>query len=134
MSDLTPQLDFDVGLVQITFQQEADAPSSSRLPFESIAPSDLHFELQLEEVLNSPASQERRLLAALQPQVTHREVLKPWVFNTMVNQVLVWLQAKSRSSVPAEERRKFRRAAQTLEEFDALAILLRRFQHALHRG
>jgi hypothetical protein len=133
MPDLNPQLDFNVGLVGVTFQQEADAPRA--LPtLETIAPGNGPFELQLQEVLYVPASQEQRLLASLRPEIAHRDLLRPWAFYAMTAQVLEWLREKARTEASEEDRGKMRKAAQTLEEFDALTMLLRRFQHALHRG
>jgi hypothetical protein len=133
MSDVTPQLDFDVGLVQVTFQHEPDA-APSLLSLECVAPPNPYFELQLEEVLYVPASLEERLMKALQPNITHRDVVQPWNFSALISQVQEWLRTRSRDGEPLKARQKFLQAARTLEEFGALAGVLRRFQHALHRG
>ena len=133
MSDIGPQLDLDVGLVQVTFQHEPDAsPNLRRL--ETSAPNNPYFQLMLEEVLYDPASQEQRVLAALQPQITNREIMQPWNFNAMIGQVSQWLEEKLKKSRKTNLRRKFRQARKTLKEFDELSRTLRRFLHALHRG
>lgn len=133
MPDIDPQLDLDVGLVQVTFQHEPEAPPNLR-QLEISAPNNPYFQLMLEEVLYDPASQEQRVLAALQPQITNREIMQPWKFNAMIGQVSQWLEDRLKSSKKMAVRQKFRQALTTLKEFDELSRMLRRFLHALHRG
>ena len=133
MPELAPQIDLDVGLLQISIQSEAERPA--KLPSSgSISPASRHYELKLDEVLYAPASQEESLLEALQPEITHREILQPWVFNAMSGEVMQWLKTHGKRADGPQDRRKVRRASRTLEEFSSLLTLFKRFQHALHRG
>jgi hypothetical protein len=134
MSEVAPQLNLDVGLVQVTFQHEPDAPPSMRA-LEAPGPNNPHFQLQLEEVLYMPASQEQQLLAALQPRINNLDILQPWKFNAMIGQVLKWFEDQNaQNAINQKDRETFQRAEQTLKKFNELAGTLRRFLHALHRG
>ena len=133
MPNLAAQLDLDVGLVRVSV--EHDTEQAPKLPSAGVlAPGNRHYEVRLDEVLYAPASQEQQLLDALQPQITHREILQPWIFNAMIGQSIEWLRAKSEAAGSRQEQRQLRKATRTLEEFNALTVLFKRFQHALHRG
>lgn len=130
---MSEQNDIGVGLEQITVQTQPDIVSA-RFPMETIAPSNPQFELQLEEVLYVPASLEERLLKALQPRITHRDLQRPHIFHSMLDQVLQNLSGRFSRMAPSRERNKLHKVIDTLKKAKTLYGLLRRFQHALHRA
>ncbi|MEW4486707.1 hypothetical protein AB1L42_01415 [Thalassoglobus sp. JC818] len=133
MTDVTPKMDFDVGVVRISTHQESHAAHSPTIA-DLLTPSRTTYALQLEEVLYLPESQEQQLLSALTPQITHTELMKPLVFNSMIGQEIEEFQRATRESKSPSERRTRRKALKTLENLQSLKQTLTRYQHALHRG
>ena len=133
MTDVTPKMDFDVGVVRISTHQESHVAQSPTIA-DLLTPSRTTYALQLEEVLYLPESQEQQLLTALTPQITHTELMKPLVFNSMISQEIDEFQRASRETKSPSERRTCKKALKTLEKLQSLKQTLTRYQHALHRG
>lgn len=130
---MSEQTNLNVGLEQITFQTQPDIVPG-HVSLGAIAPANPQFELQLEEVLYIPASLEQRLVKALQPRITHRELQAPYLFHPMLDHVLKSLRSRSSRMKHSRGRDKLHKAIGTLEESKTLLDMLRRFQHALHRA
>lgn len=132
MSNLDTPLNLEVGLERVSFK----GTSKEALPIQPAGRpvGQTKLQLKLRKILFEPKSQEQVLLQSIRPDVTHREVFVPHVFHAMVDRTIHEFREREKTSDSAEKRRSNRRAARTLESFCSLCSLLRRNQHALHRG
>ncbi len=124
---------FQTGLESITVG--APPPEATSLPEAraSLAPSDEGMDNLLADLLRAPAL-DGRLLAALRPPLTSRDVLAPGAYGALLENVRGVLRALVDEAGPDEKDDAFSAAADLLEEEKSLRELLAMYRHVLHKA
>ena len=123
---------FQTGVESVTV---GAPPEAATLPEARavLAPSDEGMDNLLEDLLRAPAL-DGRLLHALRPTLTSRDVLAPGAYGALLESARAVLRALVDDAGPDEKDNTFSDAADLLEEEKGLRELLAMYRHVLHKA